>query len=170
MRTVGAVFPHVMIFGDDDLGNLVALASMKPIEPDFEKMEQRYRQPGIQNDLARLRIVNLVTLLSHHRLSQQQFPRLAGSGPVNTLGHQRLEYMAARSFFQRENPLYLDSFDPLVKGVTNRTDLLLDRYIAYREQVENPVSRQELVDAARYAAAMGAYGPKVAKSITARIR
>ena len=86
------------------------------------------------------------------------------------MGHQRLEYMAPRSFFLRENSLYLDSFDPLIKGVAKKTDLMLDRYIAYRAEVGNPISQKELVDAARYAVSMGGYGPKVAKSIAARIR
>jgi len=47
---------------------------------------------------------------------------------------------------------------------------MLDRYIAYRAEVGNPISRKELVDAARYAVSMGGYGRLVAKSIAARIR
>jgi len=85
------------------------------------------------------------------------------------VGHQRLEYMAPRSFFLRENSLYLDRFDPLIRGVAKKTDLMLDRYIAYRAEVGNPMSKKELVDAARYAASMGGYGRQVAKSIVARI-
>jgi len=169
VRTVGSVFPHVMMFGDDDLGNLIAVASMEPIEPDFAKMERRYQDPGIRKDLARLGMNNLVSLLSHHRVSQKQFGQLTGPGPLNTVGHQRLEYMAPRSFFLRENSLYLDGFDPLIRGVAKKTDLMLDRYIAYRAEVGNPMSQKELVDAARYAASMGGYGRQVAKSIAARI-
>ena len=109
-------------------------------------------------------------MLSHHRVSQKQFRQLIGPGPLNTVGHQRLEYMAPRSFFLREVSLYLDSFDPLIKGNAKKTDLMLDRYIAYQAEVGNPISRKELIDAARYAAPIGGYGPKVAKSIAARIR
>jgi len=170
VRTVASVFPHIMMFGTDDLGNLIAVASMEPIEPDFAKMEHRYQDSGIRKDLARLGISNLVALLSHHRISQQQFRQLTGPGPLNTVGHQRLEYMAPRSFFLGENSLYLDRFDPLIRGVAKKTDLMLDRYIAYRAEVGNPISRKELVDAARYAVSMGGYGRQVAKSIVARIR
>jgi hypothetical protein len=46
---------------------------------------------------------------------------------------------------------------------------MLDRYIAYRAEVGNPMSQKELVDAARYAVSMGGYGRQVAKSIVARI-
>ena len=170
VRSVGSVFPHIMMFGDNDLGNLIAVASMEPLEPDFAKMERRYQDPGIRKDLVRLGINNLVTLLSHHRISQKQFGQLTGPGPLNTVEHQRLEYMAPRSFFQREISVYLDGFDPLIKGVPKKTDLMLDRYIAYRAAVGNPISKKELVDAARYAVSIGGYGPKVAKSIAARIR
>jgi len=69
LRTLAAVFPHVMIFGDNDLGNLIAVASMEPIEPDFAKMDRRYAVPLIQKDLARLKITNPRGLLSHHRVS-----------------------------------------------------------------------------------------------------
>jgi hypothetical protein len=158
-----------MMFGDDDLGNLIAVASMEPIEPDFAKMERRYQDHGIRKDLARLGMNNLVSLLSHHRVSQKQFGQLTGPGPLNTVGRQRLEYMAPRSFFLRENSLYLDSFDPLIRGVAKKTDLMLDRYIAYRAEVGNPMSQKELVDAARYAVSMGGYGRQIAKSIVARI-
>lgn len=169
MRTLGSVFPQVMIFGDADLGDLIAIASMEPIQADFEKMGRRYRQAAVGDDLARVKITNLLSLLSHHRLSQSQFRRLKEPGPVNTAGHQRLEYMAARSFFRRDVSTYIDRFDPLVQGVPKQTDLLLDRYIEYRSQTGNPVSRQELLDAVLYARSMGAYGPKVARSIAARI-
>ena len=80
---MGAVFPHVMIFADNDLGNLIAVASTGPIEPDFAKMEQRYREPAIREDLARLGMPNLAALLSHHRVSQKSFAALLGPGPLN---------------------------------------------------------------------------------------
>ena len=170
VRTVGSVFPHIMLFADDDLGNFIAVASMEPIEPDFAGMERRYRDPAIRNDLARLGMPNLVSLLSHHRVSQARFGSLIDPGPLNTVGHERLEYIAPRSFFHRENSFFIEQFDPLITGASGRSDVLLDRYIAYRAATGKPMTRRELLDAARYARAMGGYGPKVAKSIAARAR
>ena len=66
--------------------------------------------------------------------------------------------------------LFIERFDPLVQGDKGETDVLLDRYIAYRAATGRPVSRKEFVDAFRYTKAMGGYGPKVAKSIAARAR
>ena len=169
-RTLGSVFPQVMIFADDDLSNLIAVASMEPIEADFDRMEKRYRESGVERDLARIGIKNLLTLLSHHRLTQKRFRDLAGPGPLNTAGHQRLEYMAARSFFLKQNTLYFDRLDPLVQGRSTHTDILLDRYIAYRQASGSPVSRQELVDTVSYAMTLRGYGPTVARSIGARMQ
>jgi len=168
VRTVNSVFPHIMLFADDDLGNFIAIASMDPVEPDFAGMERRYRDPAIAKDLARLGMSNLTSLLSHHRVSQARFGSLIDPGPLNSIGHERLEYIAPRSFFRRENSFFIERFDPLIKGTSSRSDVFLDRYIAYRAAAGNPITRRELLDAARYTAAMGGYGPNVAKSITAR--
>ena len=136
-----------MLFGDDDLGNVIALCSMEPIEADFAAMEHRYGQPEIRKDLARLGMPNLAALLSHHRVSQERFSTLTGSGPLNTMGHERLEYMGPRTFFTRENSFFIERFDPLVQGVAEETDVLLDRYIAYRTSARRPMSRGELMGA-----------------------
>jgi hypothetical protein len=111
---------------------------------------------------------NLTSLLSHHRVSQVRFASLIGPSPLNTVGHERLEYIAPRSFFLRENSFFIEQFDPLIKGTSSRSDVFLDRYIAYRSATGNPMTRRELLDAAGYAGAMGGYGRNVAKSITAR--
>ncbi|MCZ6709484.1 MAG: hypothetical protein O7B25_03895 [Gammaproteobacteria bacterium] len=46
--------------------------------------------------------------------------------------------------------------------------MFLDRYIAYRAATGKPMTRRELLDAARYMVAISGYGPKVAESIAAR--
>jgi spermidine synthase len=170
LRTVSDVFPHVMLFGDGDLGNLIALASMVPIEPDFARMERRFGEPAIREDLQRLKIPNLLAFLSHHRVSQDRFTELVDSGPLNTRGHEHLEYMGPRSFFLRENSFFIEQFDPLVQGVKEETDVYLDRYIAYREAAGDPVSRKEFMDSIRYVKTIGGYGDKVAGSIGFRAR
>jgi len=169
LRTVAAVFPHVMLFADNDLGNLIAVTSMSPIEPNFAKMERRYQTPGVKQDLARLGIPNLTGFLSHHRLSQSQFAALRGSGPVNTVEHQQLEYMAPRSFFQHDNSFLLEQYDPLIKGTSARDEILLDRYISYRATADAPMTRTELTAAAGYTHHMGGYGPTIATAIITRL-
>jgi len=59
-----------------------------------------------------------------------------------------------------QNSFFIERFDPLVQGDKGETDVLLDRYIAYRAVTGRPVSRKEFVDAFRYTKAMGAMGPR----------
>ncbi len=170
MRTLGSVFPHVTLFADDRWADLVAVASMERIEPDFPRMESRFSDPAIREDLARLRIFNLAAFLSHHRVSQDRFSELVDPGPLNRARHERLEYMGPRNFFVDTDSFFIEPFDPLIQGVTEQTDVLLDRYIAYRAATGHPLTRKEFEEAARYAAEMGGYGPKVAEAIAVRAR
>ena len=170
VRTLGSVFPHVTLFGDDDMGNLVAVASMERIEPDFEAMERRFEEPAIREDLARLGISNLLTFLSHHRISQDTFSEMIDPGEFNRIGHERLEYWGPRSFFSRVNSFFIEEHDPLVQGVTEETDILFEHYRVYREAAGRPLTFREYEAAARYAQTMGGYGPRVAQSIAARAR
>jgi spermidine synthase/MFS family permease len=170
VRTLASVFPHVMLFGDDDMGNLVAVASLERIEPDFEAMEKRFQEPAVREDLARLGISNLLTFLSHHRISQDTFSEMIDPGELNRVGHERLEYWGPRTFFSRVNSFFIEEHDPLVQGVTEETDILFEHYRAYREDAGRPVTFREFEAAARYAQTMGGYGPQVARSIAARAR
>jgi len=168
IRTIGSVFPHIMLFGDDDLSNIIALCSMELIEPDFSGMESRFRRLEVRDDLARMRLPNLSALLSHHRVSQKRFSSLTGPGPLNTIGHERLEYMGPRSFFARESSFFIERFDPVIRGVEEETDVLLDRYIAYRAASGSPMSRRELTEARRYAESLDGYGTEIARWIEMR--
>ena len=170
IRTIGSVFPHVMLFGDDDLANVIALCSMEPMEPDFAAMEHRFRRPEVRDDLARMRLPNLVALLIHHRVSQERFSSLTGPGPLNTVGHERLEYAGPRSFFARASSFFIERFDPLVQGVEEETDVLLDRYIAYRAASGAPISIGELTEVRRYVESFGGYSTEIAKSIEMRAK
>lgn len=168
-RTLGSVFPHITVFGDDDLSNLVAVASSDPIEVDFAAMVRRYAEPAVRDDLARLGIGSLASFLSHHRISEQRFPLLIGPGPLNTANHEQLEYAAPRNFFLDESSILADRIDPYIQNSVAQSGVLLDRYISYREGLD-PMSRQEFQDLIFYAASLKGYGPTLAKAIAQRAR
>lgn len=168
LRTLAAVFPHAIVFADDDEGNLIVLASEEPLQPDFAGMERRFSDPGVRDDLARLGMTNLAGLLTHHRFSEERFRALLGEGPVNRSSHQRLEYAAPRSFFFGEHSFFVERRDSMIRPDDKPADLLLDRYMAHRRSVNRPLSRQALVEAARYVKSRGGYGEKVSRSVLAR--
>ena len=167
-RTLGSVFPYVTVFGNHDLSDLVAVASMDPIEPDFAGMEQRFYDPAIRADMGRLGIPNLLAWLTHHRISQDRFSSLIPSGPLNTLARERLQYSAPRSLFYDQSSTFFDDHDPLVQGASIGSDLLLDRYITYRSGKSRPVSISEFEQALNYTASLPYYGREVTGSLLLR--
>ncbi len=149
LRSLNSVFPHVLVFRSPDFSDIIATASMDPLEPDFNEIELRFDEPAVRNDLARMGVTNLATLLSHHAISAERLPELLPPGPLNTARHQRLEYQAPRSFFEGVNSDFLQRNDPLLRGTGSSSDILLDRYVAYRASEGEPVRRSEFADAAR---------------------
>ena len=168
LRTLASVFPHAMIFADNDLGNLFVVASQSPLQADFAKMTQRFNIPAVKQDLSRIGMSSLASLFSHHRISQENFTALQSNGPVNTLTHQQLEYAAPRSFFEDHNSFFLEEYDGLIQVSDSATGLLLDGYIAYRQSINTPMTRQEFLQAADYALSAGGYGERVAMAIGLR--
>jgi spermidine synthase len=150
LRTLRTVFPHVYLFREYDLGDVIAVASPEPIEIDFAAMERRFEDPAVREDLMRLGITNLVSLLSHQGTPPSLIDALIGSGPINTMRHERLAYVGPRSFFRGEYSADLRSLDSLAGGEVADDETLLGQYRAWRAEVGDPVSKEELDEAARY--------------------
>ena len=138
------------------------------IRPNLRRMEERFGIPAIRADLGRLGITNLIGLLGHQRLTRNGLRLINASGPINTVGHQRLEYEAPRSFLEGEDSFFLEQFDPLVQGRRPPQDILLDHYLAYRSRRGEPVAARELKDAADYFDTIGGYGSVVAAQLRRR--
>lgn len=98
IRTVHESFPHVESFLTYN-SDVITLASIEPLEPDFARMEERFDVPAIRSDLGRVGVYNLATVLAYHAVSPSRFPEFIGEGPLNTDDHQRLEYKGARNMY-----------------------------------------------------------------------
>lgn len=170
LRSLAEVFPHSIMFSNDDAGNLVILNSTKTLVADFAGMEERFTSPKVRADLARLNMPNLAALLTHHRFSETRLRSLIGKGPLNTFMRQRLEYASIRGFFHAENAYFVEKTDPLARSFRPPVDILLDEYIAWRRSESRPVTPAELVDAARYAKSLGGYGGNVSIALLGRAR
>ncbi|MGH7788442.1 MAG: spermidine synthase, partial [Candidatus Binatia bacterium] len=157
VRTLTTVFPHALVFADADFGNGVAVASLAPLAPDFAAMETRFA--AVRDDLARLKIPNLLAMLSHQRVSAAAARELVGPGPLNSVAHPRLEFAAPRAMFEHQASFLLEQLDPLINADVHDDALLLDRYLAFRRAAGRPVEPNELEAAAAYAAQIGGYGP-----------
>ena len=170
LRTLASVFPHAMIFSDNDSGNLIVLGSMKKLKADFANMEARFQTAEVQADLRQIGTPSLLALLTHHRFSEKRFSTLTGSGPLNTAMHQRLEYAAIRAFFAGAQSYFIEKQDPLVRSFRPPVDILLDHYLDWRKRDKRPVMPEELMTAARYVLSLGGYGKNVATALQGRAR
>jgi spermidine synthase len=168
LRTFRSVFPHTLLFLDESFSDAILVGSVEPIEPDFARMEARYDEPEVRNDLARLDIDNLASFLTYQRAGDEAVAALAGTGPVNTFDHEALEYEAPRSlFYQRSSGVLFYTADAYIKK-TDLSDVLLGRYIDYRRGTGVPVSREELLEVVGFARDRGEMEGDIVEAILAR--
>jgi spermidine synthase/tetratricopeptide (TPR) repeat protein len=170
LRTAREVFPNLLLFRVFSWGDIFAVGSVDPIVPDFEAMERRWESADVQDDLGRLEVPNLAAFLSHQSIPSGALDRVVGPGPINTMARERLAYAAPRTFFRHSIARRLGEADVFLSFGADRgsDDLLLDRYTAFRAGVGEPLSRDELAEAARYHAIHAAGRPTFAPAIERR--
>jgi spermidine synthase len=98
-------FPNTLMFLADD-GNLVILASDKPIKIDYMNLVQSVRRGELSNDLLRTDIRSPVEVLGRILASDDGLRALCKSTPPNTDDRNRVEYAVARTY---ENYQYRDA-------------------------------------------------------------
>ena len=168
LRTLQTVFPEVAVFANREFGDAIAVASTRPLTPDFAAMEARFALPALHRTLERLAVPNLAALLSHHRISSDRLRRLIGDGPVNTAAHEQLEYLGPRAVYAHDMSYLLEEADPLLAGIEPPADILLDQYLADRERRGAPLPAEQVEAAARYVEGLGGYGERIGPAIRAR--
>jgi hypothetical protein len=142
IRTVHAVFPHVSMYLSYN-GDVIAIASLTPQEPDFERWEQRFERPEVRKDLGRIGVFNLAMLFTHHAVSPEKFAQLGGQGPLNRDLFQRLEYLAQAGLYRGLDAQVISRADGFLALPDGGTDSLLERYTAWRKAQGAPLSKLE---------------------------
>lgn len=148
LRTLRSVFDNVMLF-QLLTGDVFAIASAEPLVPDFEAMEQRFDDPIVRADLARAGIHDLASLLAHHVVPPGRIDDLLVPGPLNTDGHQRLEYLAPETFFRGGGTNLITRTNEFRIGGT-QADCMLDDYVRWRARGPEPMSLGEIDGCVRY--------------------
>jgi len=99
VRTFYSVFPFVQLWGGSN-GDVILIGSLKKIEPDFNKMLTKIEQPRVKNNLSKIEINNLFTLLTTQLQSEEGTFVLSGNGKINSEIKPVLEFIAPISFFK----------------------------------------------------------------------
>lgn len=103
ISTFSSVFPSVGIWQVGP-GDLVLIGSVDPLKPDSAAMERGFALPGVREDLARVGISSLTSLLMLELVPQgagSSVPENFPEPPIHSDFHPVLEYVAQQAFFER---------------------------------------------------------------------
>jgi spermidine synthase len=116
VRTFREAFPHVYAF-QGNAEDLLMLGSRRPLAPDWSEVRQRFDVPAVREDLGRLRIGSLASLLAFQRLSPSSVDYIAARTTLeNTDDNLFLEYRAPRDLFARAHVSLVSSLDERLCG------------------------------------------------------
>ncbi|MFP5503353.1 MAG: hypothetical protein ACLGIN_12765, partial [Candidatus Sericytochromatia bacterium] len=129
LRTYSEAFKHVSMWQVRST-DWVLVGSDQPLAPDWKQAEARFGIPTVREDLARIDVHHLSTVLAMHMATGETVRRAAGEGPVNELRLPLLEYAAPKSFFMETVTALPYELDERRRPGESR--LLLPRYLSDR--------------------------------------
>jgi spermidine synthase len=127
LRTFAASFEHVTLW-NTDFTDLILVGSRKPLRVDFEKSAARLNEKKINDDLRRVGIDGLPTILSLQVASDRSVRKAAGEGRLNEDLFPILEYEAPKAFFLGQTSGLPASFDER-RYPAERSNLYFTRYL-----------------------------------------
>ncbi|MBI4640574.1 MAG: fused MFS/spermidine synthase, partial [Candidatus Tectomicrobia bacterium] len=98
VKTFHTVFPEIFLFSIEGY-DLILIGSRAPVKIDIEKLKQRLSHERIRNDLRRVGVEGLYTLLAHFRLGSQEIPSYVGDAPLNTDDNALIEFSAPKDLY-----------------------------------------------------------------------
>lgn len=106
LKSLNSVFPHTLALLSDP-GNLVILASDRPLSADPNRVESLTRQPPVAETLAKVDIGSSEAVLARLVAASDGLRKLAGKSRPNVDDTNRLEYAVGRTYetdyFGQEN-------------------------------------------------------------------
>jgi len=97
VRTIASVFPHVSIWHGPYHYSWVINGSMESHAPDLVRLMERFAMPEPRVDLESIGVRDPFEFLFHFVMMGEDVQRFAGTGPIVTDDHTRLDFTVARS-------------------------------------------------------------------------
>jgi SAM-dependent methyltransferase len=146
LRTYASVFPNISVWFTMN-SDLLLLGFDRPTRAlDVDALEERFGQPDFSAGFARVEIDSFPQLLAHELLPLGTLHAVELEGPVHTLRHPILSYLAARAFF----PGKVSSLPPYLNQAhqdVSRRNSLLRRYGGggepYAEEILEAAAREQ---------------------------
>jgi spermidine synthase len=100
LRTYDAVFDHTAVWSTMQTDLVIFGLKDGPSALDLDRMTERAAQRDIVAGLRRAKVDSLPALLAHEIMPQGVLRAMELKGPLHTLLHPRLNYLAGRGFFR----------------------------------------------------------------------
>jgi len=142
LRTFSAVFPSVSIWTTASM-DVLLIGSEIPMSDDFDRLKRRFSSPSVREELSRVFIDDIPTLLSGEAVSHLNVDGMAGEGVVNSEMKPVLEFLAPLAFYLYSQVFLLKQFDERYSYLGR--DLLLTRYSS-----THPLSPEEYANIGRF--------------------
>jgi spermidine synthase len=111
LRTFHAVFPHVYVFRPQDK-DLVLVGFKTPPVFSPAEIEKRMNWPKVAQDLKRIEVTELKTLLDRFMMGPREIAVLTQKGPLNTDDNNIIEFSTPKSLFEETAELNSQVLEP----------------------------------------------------------
>jgi spermidine synthase len=125
IRTFRSSFPFITVWHPLN-EDVIMIGSEGPQIVDYDRVRSAISRESVRNDLKRIGIHDLATLLSMQSMSAGSVKKYTGTGVLNTEDLPLLEYNAPRAFFLNARVINLSAYDERMK--LNAQDILLKKY------------------------------------------
>jgi tetratricopeptide (TPR) repeat protein len=139
LRTFASVFEHVTLWKTLS-GDVLMLGSSSPMDVNFSRVAERFNLDQMKEDLQRIKITSLSTLLSLQIASDSTVRKIAGRGRLNEDHFPILEYEAPKAFFLGSVANVIQSHDERDMPVEGNALYLM----TYLKERQEPLSPEEL--------------------------
>jgi len=138
VRTFQSSFKYVSIWQPLSK-DVIMIGSNQPMVLDFNWMQTDISMKSVKEDLQRINIPDVATLLSLEMLSPGSVLRYVSVGDLNTEDYPRLEYAAPKAFFIGSGVSELDRFDERMRcdSVNNQLKKRLESKLLTNEELRN---------------------------------
>ncbi len=143
LRSFTASFEHVTLWSPT-VADLLLIGSKVPIPVDFEKSLTRFKDTKIKEDMSRIGIDSLATVLFLQVASGEGVRKAAGKGRINEDFFPILEYEAPKTFFLGQTSRFLISYDER-RHPREGSSLYFTQYLQ-----RNPLTGRESKDITNY--------------------
>jgi len=138
VRTFQSNFEYVSIWQPLSK-DVIMIGSNQPLVLNIDRMQADIAMKSVKEDLQRINIPDVATLLSLEMLSPGSVLRYVSVGDLNTEDHPRLEYSAPKAFFIGAGVSELDRFDERMRcdSVPLQLKRLMEKRQLTNEEVRN---------------------------------